>query len=80
MEKFNPKDWKAKGFTGYCHYVINTKTKEEVLIPICIGVAVYNDLDMCTCRSSYQLDKSKDKLVEENNYLKQLLINNNIKF
>ena len=80
MEKFNPKDWKTKGFTGYCHFVVNIKTKEEVLIPICIGTAVSNDLDMCTCRSSFQWDKSKEKLIEENNHLKKILKENNIKF
>ena len=58
-----------------CHY-INNKEIGKVLIPGCIGTAVHNDIEYCTC-SSYKKPSTK-KLLEER--VKELeLINDRLK-
>lgn len=53
-----------------CHY-INDKQAGKVLIAGCMGVAVHNDLDFCTCRASHKSTEERlSKLEEEIKRLK----------
>ena len=54
-----------------CHY-INHKTEGRILIPGCIGVAVSNDMDNCTCNSTHKgMEERVSKLEEEVKLLKK---------
>lgn len=46
-----------------CHF-IKDKQAGKVLIPDCIGVSVYNDLDYCTCskRKKTEVEILSDKI------------------
>lgn len=43
-----------------CHYIY-AEGVGKVLIPGCMGVAVYNDLDKCTCRNVLSFDEYQRK-------------------
>lgn len=60
-----------------CHY-INDKEAGRVLIPGCIGTAVYSDISYCTCHSTHKgMEERVSKLEDEINQLKKVIKNFN---
>lgn len=63
-----------------CHYVYDEESKQKVLIPGCMSVAVSGDIRDCVCRTetykSYEnerYNKEVKELREDINYLHQEL-------
>jgi hypothetical protein len=48
-----------------CHYITDKKTNQRVLIPGCMGMAVYNDRSYCTCRTSHPTTEERLSWLEE---------------
>ena len=56
-----------------CHYT-HDKIAGRVLIPGCMGTAVYNDIFYCTCDSTHKCTEERiSKLESEIKVLKQLI-------
>jgi len=57
-----------------CHYTIDKKTGNKVLIPGCMAVAVSNDIDDCTCLPNIHRHRDKSIDIELNERdLKELI-------
>ena len=55
-----------------CHF-INDKEAGRVLIPGCMGTAVYYDISFCTCKNPPSIEQRVSKLEKENARLRKRL-------
>lgn len=61
-----------------CYYTFDIKSKKKVLIPGCIAVSNYYDIELCTCHSNsssfakFEKDRYNKILNEKNQIIKEL--------